>query len=79
MEKTKFLVETNEDGTGMSIEIEGSGVNLATLIANAIDGDPRLEAVVSMALMGVQSKREEGLEGMLSNIAQSVLKPRAEA
>ena len=74
MEKTKFLVETNEDGTGISIEVEGSGMNLAALIANAIDSDPRLEAVVSMALMGVQARREEGLEEMLSSI-----KPTAEA
>lgn len=74
MKKTKFLVETNEDGTGMNIEVQGSGMNLATLIASAIDDDPRLEAVVSMALMGVQAKREEGLDEMLSNI-----KPTAEA
>ena len=74
MKKTKFLVETNEEGTGLNVEIEGTGLDLATLIANAIDGDPRLEAVVSMALMGVQARREEGLEELLSNI-----KPTAEA
>lgn len=75
-EVAKFCLRT--DGTHTSVEICGTGAELSGLIAVAINGDPRIREIVTMALIGIitreaissleKDQSEESLKEMLSKM-----------
>ena len=75
-EVAKFCLRT--DGTHTSVEVCETGAELSGLIATAINGDPRIREIVTMALIGIitreaissleKDQSEESFKEMLSKM-----------
>lgn len=62
-ETLKFCLHRNENDK-LTVDVEGSAGDLTNLIASAIDSDPDLEMVVTLALMAVTAKRNNAGDSM---------------
>jgi len=72
----KFCITSN-NGEDMSVEIEGGAKDLTNLLATVISDSEEIEMVVTMALLAVKIKQDNG-EDMLSKM-MSAIKPTAQA
>jgi len=72
----KFCITSN-NGEDLKVEIEGGAKDLTNILASVIDESEEIEMVVTMALLAVKMKQDNG-EDMLSKM-MSAIKPTAQA
>ena len=77
-EKTvKFCL--TEKGEGVNVEIEGRARDLTNLLATVISESEEIEMVITMALLAVKMKQDEGNSEDLLAKMMSAIKPVAQA
>ena len=76
-EKIKFCITGK--GEGMNVEIEGGARDLTNLLATVISESEEIEMVITMALLAVKMKQDEGNSEDLLAKMMSAIKPVAQA